>query len=385
VLAPNAIAVIGASENTRLINGQAIHYMGRRGYQGKIYPVHPRHAEVLMRGAEDKPLLVIGQRGEGRVALLLSDHTWLWARGYDGGGPYTDLLRRLAHWLMKEPDLEEETLKATSRGQTELVPAAWSTSLLSRIRPTMSKLTYAAISLVGIAPPRTNSAEPRRPSSSPAQKANAIGVFLSRLLSFSAMARTAATPRRVVRAVMNLTRLASRERVAVLPASEVVVVGAEKDHPAVRASPGRREIAHHVLGRPCLLLQADIKNDLDTRNLEPAHVEVAAIERLLRVRERLPLDSLEKFFSHFSPNPGGNDARSGYGTVEAHFHELTRVRRPGPRHQSNPGAAIARVHGLEAQPGVTREDALRPGRRIFGKYRSTRTILSFTSRPKWLS
>jgi hypothetical protein len=77
----------------------------------------PRDAEVLMKGAEDKPLLVIGQRGKGRVALLLSDHIWLWARGYEGGGPYADLLRRLAHWLMKEPDLEEETLKATSRGQ----------------------------------------------------------------------------------------------------------------------------------------------------------------------------------------------------------------------------------------------------------------------------
>ena len=80
--------------------------------------VDPRDAEVLMKGAQGKPLLVIGQRGEGRVALLLSDHAWLWARGYEGGGPYTDLLRRLAHWLMKEPDLEEETLKATSRGQT---------------------------------------------------------------------------------------------------------------------------------------------------------------------------------------------------------------------------------------------------------------------------
>ena len=71
-----------------------------------------------MKGAEGKPLLVIGQRGKGRVALLLSDHIWLWARGYEGGGPYTDLLRRLAHWLMKEPDLEEEMLKATSRGET---------------------------------------------------------------------------------------------------------------------------------------------------------------------------------------------------------------------------------------------------------------------------
>jgi len=84
----------------------------------RVVEADPRDAEVLMKGAQGKPLLVIGQRGKGRVALLLSDHAWLWARGYEGGGPYTDLLRRLAHWLMKEPDLEEETLKATSRGQT---------------------------------------------------------------------------------------------------------------------------------------------------------------------------------------------------------------------------------------------------------------------------
>jgi hypothetical protein len=84
----------------------------------RVVETDPRDAEVLMRGAQNKPLLVITERGEGRVALLLSDHAWLWARGYEGGGPYTDLLRRVAHWLMKEPDLEEETLKATSRGQT---------------------------------------------------------------------------------------------------------------------------------------------------------------------------------------------------------------------------------------------------------------------------
>jgi hypothetical protein len=84
----------------------------------RVVDVDPRDAEVLMKGAEGKPLLVLGERGQGRVALLLSDHIWLWARGYEGGGPYTDLLRRLAHWLMKEPDLEEEMLKATSRGQS---------------------------------------------------------------------------------------------------------------------------------------------------------------------------------------------------------------------------------------------------------------------------
>lgn len=87
----------------------------------RVVDVSPQDGEVLMKGADDKPLLVIGERGKGRVALLLSDHAWLWARGYDGGGPYSDLLRRLAHWLMKEPELEEETLKATSKGQSLII------------------------------------------------------------------------------------------------------------------------------------------------------------------------------------------------------------------------------------------------------------------------
>ncbi|MFV0294629.1 MAG: hypothetical protein ACK5JT_00720, partial [Hyphomicrobiaceae bacterium] len=75
-----------------------------------------RRGRVLMRGVDDKPLLVLDRKGKGRVALLLSDQAWLWARGYDGGGPYTALLRRIAHWLMKEPDLEEERLIASSHG-----------------------------------------------------------------------------------------------------------------------------------------------------------------------------------------------------------------------------------------------------------------------------
>jgi len=71
--------------------------------------------DVLMHGPEDKPLLILNRLEKGRVALLLSDHAWLWARGYEGGGPYTVLLRRLAHWLMKEPDLEEDMLRATGQ------------------------------------------------------------------------------------------------------------------------------------------------------------------------------------------------------------------------------------------------------------------------------
>lgn len=72
--------------------------------------------DAIMSGANDRPLLVLSREGKGRVALLLSDQIWLWARGYDGGGPHADLTRRLAHWLMKEPDLEEEALRATAHG-----------------------------------------------------------------------------------------------------------------------------------------------------------------------------------------------------------------------------------------------------------------------------
>jgi hypothetical protein len=71
---------------------------------------------AILSGAEDKPLVVLDRIGEGRVAQLLSDHLWLWNRGIDGGGPQPELVRRVAHWLMKEPDLEEEALRATSVG-----------------------------------------------------------------------------------------------------------------------------------------------------------------------------------------------------------------------------------------------------------------------------
>jgi hypothetical protein len=71
---------------------------------------------AVMQGPDNKPLLVLSHEGEGRVALLLSDHIWLWARGFEGGGPHLDLLRRLSHWLMKEPDLEEEALRLVVRG-----------------------------------------------------------------------------------------------------------------------------------------------------------------------------------------------------------------------------------------------------------------------------
>ncbi|MDQ0394696.1 hypothetical protein [Labrys monachus] len=76
-----------------------------------------RGGTAVMSGAHGAPLLVLAHQDKGRVALLLSDHAWLWARGYEGGGPHVDLLRRLSHWLMKEPDLDEEALRAHAQGR----------------------------------------------------------------------------------------------------------------------------------------------------------------------------------------------------------------------------------------------------------------------------
>jgi len=79
--------------------------------------VEQTSGDVVMSGQDDRPLLVLDRVGEGRVALLASDHAWLWNRGYEGGGPQLELLRRLAHWMMKEPELEEEALWAEATGQ----------------------------------------------------------------------------------------------------------------------------------------------------------------------------------------------------------------------------------------------------------------------------
>jgi len=67
---------------------------------------------VLLQGVGGAPLLILDQQGQGRVAELMSDSLWLWSRGWDGGGPQAELLRRLSHWLMKEPELEERQLTA---------------------------------------------------------------------------------------------------------------------------------------------------------------------------------------------------------------------------------------------------------------------------------
>lgn len=83
--------------------------------------VNDPQGETIMEGADRKPLLVLNRAGQGRVAMLLSDQGWLWARDFEGGGPHAALYRRIAHWLMKDPDLEEEALTAAASGRTVTV------------------------------------------------------------------------------------------------------------------------------------------------------------------------------------------------------------------------------------------------------------------------
>lgn len=78
--------------------------------------VTPNNGSVVMNGADNRPLLILDRVGKGRVAQLASDQMWLWSRGFEGGGPQAELLRRLAHWLMKEPELEENDLRARVDG-----------------------------------------------------------------------------------------------------------------------------------------------------------------------------------------------------------------------------------------------------------------------------
>ncbi|RDC72142.1 hypothetical protein DLJ49_12085 [Rhodovulum sp. 12E13] len=82
----------------------------------RLIDTDPKSGHTVMAGDTERPLLVLDRVGEGRVALMASDHAWLWWRGYEGGGPQLELLRRLAHWMMKEPELEEEALTATAEG-----------------------------------------------------------------------------------------------------------------------------------------------------------------------------------------------------------------------------------------------------------------------------
>ena len=91
------------------------------GRWARLIEMRPLEGQTVMAGEGERPLLQLSRVEAGRVALMASDHAWLWDRGVDGGGPQLELLRRLAHWLMREPELEEEALTAAVEGERVVV------------------------------------------------------------------------------------------------------------------------------------------------------------------------------------------------------------------------------------------------------------------------
>jgi hypothetical protein len=118
-----------------------------RQVEGQIVAGSP-----ILNGANDLPLLVVSRQEKGRVALLLSDQIWLWSRGFDGGGPYTELSRKLAHWLMKEPELEEEAITAHADGNQLLIIRQTMQESVSPVTITSPSGATRTVELSGKAP-----------------------------------------------------------------------------------------------------------------------------------------------------------------------------------------------------------------------------------------
>lgn len=117
---------------------------GRWGSQSDLAATS---GQVLMQGAGGRPLLILDHAGKGRVGLIASTNVWWWSRAVDGGGPQAELLRRTAHWLMREPDLDENQLEVRARGRTldiaarGVAPPAFATLLDPANRPTEVRLS----------------------------------------------------------------------------------------------------------------------------------------------------------------------------------------------------------------------------------------------------
>ncbi len=85
----------------------------------RVMPVNQQRGNTLLQTPNRAPLLIVDTVGQGRVGMILSDTLWLWAKGWDGGGPHAEMLRRVSHWLMKEPSLEEDVLRVNQSGGSD--------------------------------------------------------------------------------------------------------------------------------------------------------------------------------------------------------------------------------------------------------------------------
>ena len=152
---------------------------------------------VVMSGDNAQPLLVLNREGKGRVALLLSDHAWLWARNFRGGGPYVDLLRNTVHWLMKEPQLEEEALRASAK--------PGNTACDTRLARNRRRCTNSRVPARGHSPPIT-----RASSSGSSHQTRSIGSLHSAPAG-PAMSTQVAAPSDRQQLLLAKLRLADRE------------------------------------------------------------------------------------------------------------------------------------------------------------------------------
>jgi hypothetical protein len=118
----------------------------------RMIEVTDTRGQVVMEGAGKRPLLILDRVGDGRIALLTSDQAWLWGRGFEGGGPQLELLRRLAHWMMKEPELEEEALSVTARGQVMSVVRRSLKDLPRTVTVTAPDGTQSSVPLAEVEP-----------------------------------------------------------------------------------------------------------------------------------------------------------------------------------------------------------------------------------------
>lgn len=73
---------------------------------------------IVLLSNNENPILVIDKYEKGRVAVILSDKSWFWQRGYDGGGPFRELIGRTAYWLMGDEKLADTVLKLSSKNNS---------------------------------------------------------------------------------------------------------------------------------------------------------------------------------------------------------------------------------------------------------------------------
>ncbi len=118
----------------------------------RAIPTRLRNGTALMTGPDDTPILILDRVGQGRIGMIQSDHIWLWARGFDGGGPHAELLRRTAHWLMKEPQLEEESLSLIGREDELLITRRSLLDELENVVLTLPDGTKQNVELLETAP-----------------------------------------------------------------------------------------------------------------------------------------------------------------------------------------------------------------------------------------